>query len=157
MTTRVRILQAVSGLDFSWAPGEIVDMDDEVAAGWADGYRAEFADQQPPPPPPGGDQNPAGTDPAPGPAAGPDPFDPGARTVKDVLAYLDTASAAETQRVLDAEQAGQARKGISAQTEDLLAAARERDSAAAAAGEGPAEVAADASRGGGRGEQPETR
>ncbi|NUP19872.1 MAG: hypothetical protein HOZ81_28090 [Streptomyces sp.] len=42
---RVRILQAVSGLDFSWAPGELVDLDDEQAATWADGVRAELVDE----------------------------------------------------------------------------------------------------------------
>ncbi|MEU3426597.1 hypothetical protein [Streptomyces gardneri] len=38
---RIRILQAVGGVDFSWAPGDEVDLDDEVAAAWADGVRAE--------------------------------------------------------------------------------------------------------------------
>lgn len=38
---RIRILQAVAGVDFSWAPGEEVDLDDELAAAWADGERAE--------------------------------------------------------------------------------------------------------------------
>lgn len=38
---RIRILQAVAGLDFSWAPGDEVDLDDESAAMWADGVRAE--------------------------------------------------------------------------------------------------------------------
>lgn len=42
---RVRILQGVSGLDFAWAPGDIVDMDDEAAARWADGERAVLVDE----------------------------------------------------------------------------------------------------------------
>ncbi|MFI8531064.1 hypothetical protein ACIGMX_12525 [Streptomyces aquilus] len=41
----IRVLQAVSGLDFSWAPGELVDLDDEQAATWADGVRAELVDE----------------------------------------------------------------------------------------------------------------
>lgn len=48
---RVRILQGVSGLDFAWAPGDIVDLDDEAAAQWADGERAVLVgdgqDEQP--------------------------------------------------------------------------------------------------------------
>lgn len=43
----IRVLQAVSGLDFSWAPGELVDLDDEQAATWADGLRAELVDELP--------------------------------------------------------------------------------------------------------------
>lgn len=38
----VRILQGVSGDDFSWTPGEVVDMSAEDASKWADGYRAEL-------------------------------------------------------------------------------------------------------------------
>ncbi|MEU0991936.1 hypothetical protein [Streptomyces sp. NPDC005953] len=39
-------------------------------------------------------------------------FDPGQHTVRDVLAYLADADDAERERVLAAETAGQARKGI---------------------------------------------
>jgi hypothetical protein len=39
----VRILQAIGGTDFSWAPGEIVSMTDEQVAVWCDGERAELA------------------------------------------------------------------------------------------------------------------
>lgn len=39
---RIRILQAVGGVDFSWAPGDEVDLDDEQATAWADGERAEL-------------------------------------------------------------------------------------------------------------------
>ena len=39
---RIRILQAVGGTDFSWAPGDEVEVDDEQATAWADGERAEL-------------------------------------------------------------------------------------------------------------------
>jgi hypothetical protein len=56
------------------------------------------------------------------PATGPGPFDPSAATVKDVLAYLDgVGNEAEARRVLDAEQAGQARAGILKQRDEILA------------------------------------
>lgn len=41
---RIRILQPVAGLDFSWAPGDEVDVDEAAAAAWADGERAELVD-----------------------------------------------------------------------------------------------------------------
>ncbi|MFF9129124.1 hypothetical protein [Streptomyces sp. NPDC014806] len=41
---RIRILQPVAGVDFSWAPGDEVDVDEAAAAAWADGERAELAD-----------------------------------------------------------------------------------------------------------------
>lgn len=41
-----------------------------------------------------------------------EPFDPAEHTVDDVQAYLADADADERQRVLDAEQAGKARKSI---------------------------------------------
>jgi hypothetical protein len=41
---RIRILQSVSGLDFSWSPGEEIDVDDAAAAAWADGERAELVE-----------------------------------------------------------------------------------------------------------------
>lgn len=40
----IRVLQSVSGLDFSWSPGDLVDLPDEQAAVWADGVRAEPAE-----------------------------------------------------------------------------------------------------------------
>lgn len=50
----IRVLQSVSGLDFSWSPGDLVDLPDEQAAVWADGVRAEPAEPEQPedPPPP---------------------------------------------------------------------------------------------------------
>lgn len=39
---RIRILEAVAGSDFSWSPGDEVDLGGEEAAKWADGYRAEY-------------------------------------------------------------------------------------------------------------------
>lgn len=38
---RIRILEAISGADFSWQPGDVVDLVEEQAAVWADGHRAE--------------------------------------------------------------------------------------------------------------------
>lgn len=46
---RIRILQAVGGLDFSWAPGDEVDVDAATAKAWADGERAELVDEAKPP------------------------------------------------------------------------------------------------------------
>ncbi|MFE5675105.1 hypothetical protein ACFQ7B_07555 [Streptomyces erythrochromogenes] len=39
---RIRILQGIAGLDFSWAPGDVVELGADAAAVWADGYRAEY-------------------------------------------------------------------------------------------------------------------
>jgi hypothetical protein len=39
-------------------------------------------------------------------------FDPSSRSVEEVIAHLEQADDAERQRVLDAERAGKARKGI---------------------------------------------
>jgi biotin carboxyl carrier protein len=39
---RIRILQGVAGDDFSWTPGDEVELADEEAVKWADGYRAEY-------------------------------------------------------------------------------------------------------------------
>jgi hypothetical protein len=47
---RVRILQGIAGVDFSWAPGDIVELDDDQAAKWADGYRSELVDPPAPEP-----------------------------------------------------------------------------------------------------------
>ncbi|MFD9515944.1 hypothetical protein [Streptomyces sp. NPDC059979] len=41
---RIRILQGVAGADFSWSPGDEVELSADEAAKWADGYRAEYAD-----------------------------------------------------------------------------------------------------------------
>jgi hypothetical protein len=73
---RVELLVGVSGLDFSWKPGEVVDMSDEQAAAWADGVRGRLVDAGPPPPPPaapaagrpGGDEEPG--EPVPPPKSG---------------------------------------------------------------------------------------
>lgn len=40
MAARIRVLQAISGPDFSWAPGDLVTLPDDQAAVWADGERA---------------------------------------------------------------------------------------------------------------------
>lgn len=37
---RIRVLEAIAGADFSWAPGDVVEVSDEAAASWADGHRA---------------------------------------------------------------------------------------------------------------------
>ncbi|MER7967676.1 hypothetical protein ABTX35_01435 [Streptomyces sp. NPDC096080] len=41
---RIRVLEAIAGSDFSWAPGDIVEVSEEEAASWADGHRAVLAD-----------------------------------------------------------------------------------------------------------------
>ncbi|MFC9700926.1 hypothetical protein ACFTWD_09570 [Streptomyces sp. NPDC056943] len=41
----IRVLEAVAGADFSWAPGDIVEVSEEAAAVWADGHRAVLADE----------------------------------------------------------------------------------------------------------------
>lgn len=41
--TKIRILVPVAGTDFSWAPGDVVDVDEETARAWCDGERAERA------------------------------------------------------------------------------------------------------------------
>ena len=46
----IRVLQAVAGLDFSWSPGQEVEVSDEQAAVWADGYRAELIETTDAPP-----------------------------------------------------------------------------------------------------------
>lgn len=38
----VRMIQAVAGPDFSWTPGEIVEMSGPDAEVWADGVRSEL-------------------------------------------------------------------------------------------------------------------
>ncbi|MCX4504324.1 hypothetical protein [Streptomyces anulatus] len=149
---RVKILTAIGGLGFSWQPGQIIDLPDEQAVLWADGVRAEFAGHTPPPP--GDDttkvQEPDG------------PFDPGAHSNREVLAYLADKGEEEVVRVLDKEAAGQDRAGIAKGRDAALEQGRANDAARAEAEERAArpdgtELAADTSRGGGRGDVPETR
>ncbi|MGC4912726.1 hypothetical protein [Streptomyces albogriseolus] len=162
----IRVLTAVSGLDFSWKPGDLVNLPDDVAAQWADGMRAEYADQDPPRAPAGdGPQAPADTNP---PADPDDPdnpgdqgdqgdgpeapvlFDPAEHNVKDVLAYLDGVGEQEALRVLQQEEnAEEPRKGIVGQRGSILERAQANDEAT--------ERAAETSRGGGRGDTIETR
>ncbi|WP_405924857.1 hypothetical protein [Streptomyces sp. NBC_00035] len=84
-------------------------------------------------------------------------FDPREHSNREVLAYLDTVGEEEAIRVLDIEATeGENRAGIRKNREAVLEAARLRDPAPRRQPDA-AEVAADDSRGGGRGEQPETR
>lgn len=214
---RIRILQAVGGSDFSWSPGDLVDLPDAAAADWADGHRAVWADlgdagSEPTPlvqtregivlavvsavyeaPEPDADAaagpalrhwtvtvdlpdglvvalagDPAVYDPAePVPAGAvpvgdsedtPPPYDPGEHRTADVLEYLAGAGEVEAVRVLDAEVAGQDRKGIAKLRPELLERARATDAEQAGGQDhAEAEKAADESRGGGRGDLPETR
>ncbi|MFI8531799.1 hypothetical protein ACIGMX_16355 [Streptomyces aquilus] len=39
----IKVLEAIAGADFSWAPGDIVELPQEQAEVWADGHRAEWA------------------------------------------------------------------------------------------------------------------
>ncbi|MFE9363686.1 hypothetical protein ACFYNN_12895 [Streptomyces sp. NPDC006978] len=41
---RIRILQSIAAVDFSWVPGELVDVDAATAQAYADGVRAELAE-----------------------------------------------------------------------------------------------------------------
>lgn len=41
---RIRVLEAIAGADFSWAPGDVVEVSEEEAASWADGHRAVLAE-----------------------------------------------------------------------------------------------------------------
>ncbi|MFE9923274.1 hypothetical protein ACFYQA_17315 [Streptomyces sp. NPDC005774] len=153
----IRVLQAIGGLDFSWAPGDLVDLPDEEAAKWADGIRAEFADQAPPTPVTPAPPTPADDDPPPAdpddPGDGdddPDLFNPADHNVKDVVAYLDGVGEEEAMRVLQLEEnAEEPRKGIVGQRGSILERAQANDQAT--------ERAAEASRGGGRGDVVETR
>ncbi|MFJ9895244.1 hypothetical protein ACIQPR_18205 [Streptomyces sp. NPDC091280] len=147
--TIIRVLQGISGIDFSWHPGQLVDLDEDEAAKWTDGHRAELVDELPPPPPA---TQPAGDPPqVKDPGDGDDAFDPGAHNIKDVRAYLDGVGEQEALRVLEIEDNAQApRKGITEDRAAILAQARAKDQA-------DAEMAAEASRGGGRGDVVETR
>lgn len=189
---RIRILQAIAGSGFSWAPGDLVDVDEDEAAAWADGERAVLADDQDHgsetpaalhhqpvvvgedgepldvlaatleklPAPAGTEDGPVGLRwsvtvrlPAPDPGDDPDddPFDPAEHPAKDVLAYLEGVSEMEADRVLAAEESAQTpRKGVLDKREAILSRARANDQAVA-------ERAAEASRGGGRGDTIETR
>lgn len=40
----VRVLQPIAGLDFSWAPGEVVEISEKLAALWAIGGLVEHAE-----------------------------------------------------------------------------------------------------------------
>ncbi|MFJ8140650.1 hypothetical protein [Streptomyces sp. NPDC096013] len=147
----IRVLQGISGTDFSWHPGQLVDLDDEEAAKWADGHRAELVDELPPPPPV--TRADSGQAEEGDPEGEGDVFDPAAHNVKDVLAYLEDASEQEAERVLEIEgNAPTPRKGITGERDAILARARARDGDQA-----DAEKAAEASRGGGRGDVIETR
>jgi hypothetical protein len=165
----VRILRAVAGLDFSWKKGDLVDMDDDRAAQWADGVRAELADQAPPAPPaPAASASRDAGDGAPpddadnaddggegqeGDEDGQDEdlFHPADHPVKDVLAYLDGVGEEEAMRVLRLEEnADQPRRGIVGQRGSILERAQANDTRSI-------ERAAEASRGGGRGDTTETR
>jgi hypothetical protein len=152
---RIRILQSIAGLNFSWVAGDVVEVDDEAADGWADGDRAERA----PDDAPVTVALPAPADEGDGQEDGDKPFDPTAAKAADVLAYLAGADETEALRVLDAEEAAKKpRASITKQREDILAAARERAAQdPSSAEQEDAEKAAEASRGGGRSETPETR
>lgn len=151
---RIRILQAVGGLDFSWKRGELVDLPDDVAAQWADGVRAELADEDPPPPAvpvvvgeDGPELPPADDDPDDDPE--PELFHPAGHTVKEVMAHLDGAGVEEAMRVLRLEEeADEPRRGIVGQRGSVLERAEANDAR---------ERAAELSRGGGRGDGIETR
>jgi hypothetical protein len=42
--TAIRMLVGVSGSDFSWRPGQVLDLPEAEAAAWADGERAVYLD-----------------------------------------------------------------------------------------------------------------
>lgn len=168
----VRILQAISGPDFSWQPGDLVDLPDDEAAKWADCVRAELTDQDPPTAPVGNDPETPATSSTPhdpddrdGPGDGdgadsrdddPDLFNPADHNVKDVLAYLDGAGEEEALRVLQQEEnAEEPRKGIVGQRGSILERAQANDQTRA--DQTRIERAAETSRGGGRGDAIETR
>ncbi|MFE2941036.1 hypothetical protein ACFXKG_18525 [Streptomyces sp. NPDC059255] len=44
---RIRVLESIAGADFSWVPGDVVELPEEQAAAWADGHRAVRADDVP--------------------------------------------------------------------------------------------------------------
>ncbi|WP_327710030.1 hypothetical protein OG912_16780 [Streptomyces sp. NBC_00464] len=140
---RIRILEAVSGLDFSWQPGDLVELAEEEAAKWADGYRAVWADEIPSPPPVAPDRVPPADD-----LSQAEAFDPAEHSNREVLAYLVDVGEEEAVRVLDVEASGQNRAGIAKERETVLAQARANDETRAAADQADAELAAEASHGG---------
>ncbi|MEE4493577.1 hypothetical protein [Streptomyces sp. BE230] len=151
----IRILEAVSGLDFSWQPGDVVDLVAEEAEKWADGHRAVWADEVPPLPPV--PPMVAGFKPD---AADPllvETYDPAEHSNREVLAYLADVGEEEAVRVLDVEAAGQNRTGIAKEREAVLAQARANDEARAAADQETTELAAEASHGGDLRDGNETR
>lgn len=170
----IRVLQAISGPDFSWLPGDLVDLPDDESAKWADSIRAELADQAPPAAPvdndpetpanPHAPANPTAPGTADDPGAGggedrdddPDQFNPADHNVKDVLTYLDGVGEEEALRVLQVEEnAEEPRKGIVGQRGSILERAQANDQTRA--DQTPVERAAETSRGGGRGDAIETR
>ncbi|MFF1960997.1 hypothetical protein ACFVWX_28985 [Streptomyces sp. NPDC058220] len=152
---RIRILTGISGTDFSWRPGEFVDLDEKEAAKWADGVRAVRADDPPPPPPPPADDGLRAGGDAGSTQRPVDLFDPGTHSNREVLAYLGAVGETEALRVLESEAAGQNRAGISKARETVLEQARIHDATQAA--KPTPEVAATDSRGGGRAVGIETR
>jgi hypothetical protein len=48
--TEIRIKTPIAGGDFSWRPGEVVDLPAAEAAKWADGQRAEYVNDADAPP-----------------------------------------------------------------------------------------------------------
>ncbi|MFJ2568175.1 hypothetical protein ACIO02_35520 [Streptomyces sp. NPDC087568] len=156
---RIRILQSVAGLDFSWVPGDVIELDDEAAAAWADGERAELAPDDAPVTAQAALAQTTDEPPGDGGQAESGPFDPAAHSVKDVLTHLDTVDEQEALRVLQLEEkADTPRKGILKERDAILEAARERgQQAPSSADQVAAEKAAEDSRGGGRGDVVETR
>lgn len=154
---RIRILQGVASPDWSWTPGDVIDLPDEEAARWVDGYRAEYvgvagdSTGQPSAPPPQVEGQSDEESGASGGGRAEGEFDPAGHTAPDVLAYLASASEREVMRVLEAEAAGKGRTSVLKQREALLAQAR------AGGDQRDAEKAAVVSRGGGRGGGIETR
>ncbi|MER7807919.1 hypothetical protein [Streptomyces sp900116325] len=148
---RIRILEAVAGLDFSWQPGDVVDLGEEEASKWADGHRAVWADEAPPLPPEPPSSDPVADDGSDLPPS--EAYDPTEHSNREVLAYLADVGEEEAVRVLDAEAAGQNRAGIAKERDAVLAQARGNDVAQAEAEERTsddviAELAAEASHGG---------
>lgn len=43
---RIRILQSIAGTDFSWSPGDVIEVDGAAASAWADGERAELVTEK---------------------------------------------------------------------------------------------------------------
>lgn len=43
---RIRILQCIAGVDDSWAPGDVIDVDGATASAWTAGELAELVTEQ---------------------------------------------------------------------------------------------------------------